>query len=103
MDSLNQESPLLLGRRASKNGKYSLEQEVGRGSFGVIYQAIDRVLEQQVALEMLDLSLKQHPKLVDFVHQFRDEAIGLAKCSHTNIVQVRDFFVEKELPFSIHY
>jgi serine/threonine protein kinase len=81
-----------------QDGKYFLEREVGRGSFGIIYQAIDSILKQRVAIKILDLSLRQHPKFVDFVAQFQGEAIGLAKCSHSNIVGVKDFFMEKELP-----
>jgi serine/threonine protein kinase len=59
---------------------------------------IDSIFKQRVAIKILDRSLRQHPKFVDFVAQFQGEAIGLAKCSHRNIVGVKDFFVEKELP-----
>jgi serine/threonine protein kinase len=81
-----------------QDGKYFLEREVGRGSFGIIYQAIDSILKQRVAIKILDRSFRQHPKFIDFVAQFQGEAIGLAKCSHANIVGIKDFFMEKELP-----
>jgi serine/threonine protein kinase len=81
-----------------QDGKYFLQREVGRGSFGIIYQAIDSILKQRVAIKILDRSFRQHPKFIDFVAQFQGEAIGLAKCSHKNIVGIKDFFIEKELP-----
>jgi serine/threonine protein kinase len=50
-----------------QNGKYFLQKEVGRGSFGIIYQAIDSIFKQRVAIKILDRSLRQHPK---FAHRF---------------------------------
>jgi serine/threonine-protein kinase len=87
--------------KSLQNGKYSLEQELGRGSFGITYKAINNILEQRVAIKMLNVSLEQNYYETDLVRQFQDEARRLAKCSHPNIVRVIDFFRENELPYIV--
>ena len=37
-----------------QNGKYFLEQELGRGNFGITYKATNLALERDVAIKMLD-------------------------------------------------
>ncbi|MGI6156792.1 MAG: hypothetical protein ACOYEB_12855 [Enterococcus lemanii] len=45
-----------------KLGKYIIKKELGRGGFGVVYQAIDTSLDRPVALKVL------HPNLVNDIH-----------------------------------
>jgi serine/threonine protein kinase/WD40 repeat protein len=66
-------------------GKYEIISELGRGGFGVVYEAKDLTLDRTVALKVL------HPQLaadVDFVRRFQAEAKSLAKLEHPNIVPV---------------
>ncbi|NEO31606.1 MAG: protein kinase [Symploca sp. SIO3C6] len=84
-----------------QGGKYTLEQELGRGGFGVTYKAIHHYLGQVVVIKTLNESLHQHPEFERFRRQFQDEARRLALCIHPNIVRVSDFFVEAGLPFMV--
>ncbi|MGL5803981.1 MAG: serine/threonine protein kinase [Xenococcaceae cyanobacterium] len=84
-----------------RNNKYVLKQEIGKGSFGIIYLAVDRTLRRSVAIKTLDLPLRQHPNFHHFVRQFYTEAIVLAKFSHPNIIGVKDFFIENRLPYIV--
>ncbi|HAJ61041.1 MAG TPA: serine/threonine protein kinase, partial [Cyanobacteria bacterium UBA8543] len=75
-------------------GKYTLEQELGRGGFGVTFKATHHYLGQPVVIKTLNESLRLNPEFDRFQRQFQDEARRLALCSHPNIVRVSDFFVE---------
>ncbi|AFZ18332.1 serine/threonine protein kinase [Allocoleopsis franciscana] len=91
---------LLVGKTL-QGGKYTLEQELGRGGFGVTYKATHHYLEQVVVIKTLNESLQLHPEFPRFQHRFQDEAKALALCVHPNIVRVSDFFVEAEWPYMV--
>ncbi len=82
-------------------GKYSLEQELGRGGFGVTFKATHHYLGQPVVIKTLNESLRLHPDFDRFQRQFQDEARRLALCSHPNIVRVSDFFIEAGGPYMV--
>ncbi|WP_416676012.1 serine/threonine protein kinase [Egbenema bharatensis] len=84
-----------------QNGKYTLDQELGQGGFGITYLAHHNTLGHIVVIKTLNDSLRQDPKFWEFQRQFQDEARRLAKFSHPNIVRVTDFFVEEELPYIV--
>jgi serine/threonine protein kinase len=84
-----------------RNNKYVLKQEIGKGSFGIIYLAVDRTLRRSVAIKTLDLPLRQHANFHHFVRQFYKEAIVLAQFSHPHIIGVKDFFIENRLPYIV--
>jgi serine/threonine-protein kinase len=84
-----------------QGGKYTLEQELGRGGFGVTYKATHHYLGQPVVIKTLNESLQSHPDFAHFQRRFQDEARALALCIHRNIVRVSDFFVEAEWPYMV--
>lgn len=84
-----------------QGGKYTLDQELGRGGFGITFKATHHLLNQQVVIKTMNNSLRIHPKYEDFQRQFQDEARRLALCIHPNIVRVIDFFLEAGLPFLV--
>jgi serine/threonine protein kinase len=65
------EQPDLTGTR------YELVRELGRGGMGVVYECLDRELQRNVALKVLD-------------EDWRDEARTLARLEHPGIVPVHD-------------
>lgn len=67
-------------------GKYSILEELGSGSHGVIYKAIDLELDRIVALKLLSNSRYDAKKREYFIK----EAKALAKHSHPNIVTLYD-------------
>jgi len=84
-----------------QRGKYTLEQELGRGGFGITFKATHHYLHQLVVIKTLNESLRRDPQFAKFQRQFQDEARRLAACSHPNIVRVSDFFLEDELPYMV--
>jgi serine/threonine-protein kinase len=84
-----------------QSGKYTLEQELGRGGFGVTFKATHHYLGQPVVIKTLNESLHLHPDFARFERLFQDEARRLALCIHPNIVRVSDFFVEAGWPYMV--
>jgi len=69
-------------------GKYELQEVLGEGSFGVVYKALDLVLDRTVAIKVLHPSLVRQHGLFE---RFKHEARLAAQLSHPNIVPIYDF------------
>ena len=69
-------------------GKYQIQEELGRGGFGIVYRAFDTVLEVERAIKELYPNLINDPA---FVNRFKQEARIAAKLDHPNLVPVHDF------------
>lgn len=91
----------MLAGKTLQRGKYTLEQEIGRGGFGITYRATHHYLGQVVVIKTLNETLRQAPQFTKFYRQFQDEARRLATCVHPNIVRVSDFFNEDGLPYMV--
>ncbi|MGB7444191.1 MAG: protein kinase [Coleofasciculaceae cyanobacterium] len=84
-----------------QGGKYTLDEELGRGGFGVTFKATHHYLGQTVVIKTLNESLHLHPDFARFQRLFQDEARRLALCIHSNIVRISDFFIEAGLPYMV--
>ncbi|HVY26231.1 MAG TPA: protein kinase [Polyangiaceae bacterium] len=71
---------------------YKLVSELGRGSMGVVYQALHLDLSRTVALKLMDPD-KLGGAAVD---RFRAEARSIAGLSHDNLIKVFDFGVAQD-------
>jgi len=90
----------LIGK-SLQEGKYTLEQELGRGGFGITFKATHHYLGQTVVIKTLNESWSQHPDFEQLLQNFQAEARRLALCVHPNIVRVSDFFTEAGLPYMV--
>ena len=80
---LGAEEPLLLG--TSLEGGLEVLEELGRGSFGAVYRARDRLLDREVALKVLS----GDARLADGARRrFLEEARVLARIDHPNVVRI---------------
>ncbi len=68
-------------------GKYQLQEVVGRGTFGVVYRALDTELDRTVAVKVPRLGILTTPEDED---RFLREARSAAQLKHPNIVTVYD-------------
>ncbi|MEM9447648.1 MAG: protein kinase [Cyanobacteria bacterium P01_E01_bin.6] len=88
-------------RKRLQSGKYTLDEPLGQGGFGVTFKATHHALKQTVVIK----TLKSSPGLgadLDLLKQrFQDEARRLALCSHPHIVRISDFFVEDDTPYMV--
>jgi len=74
-------------------GRYNIVKELGKGSMGVVYQALDPQIDRLVALKVL-----RHDRLTSeaFIHRFLKEAKAIGRLSHPNIVTVYDMGRDQE-------
>jgi serine/threonine-protein kinase len=68
-------------------GGYQLEEEIGRGSMGVVYRGKQIALSREVAIKILPHSLA---KDASYIARFIREAQIIAGLNHPNIVQIYD-------------
>ena len=69
-------------------GKYQVQAELGRGSFGIVYLGYQADLDRKVAIKELAPQLAGDPA---FLQTFRYEAQVMASLDHPNCVKVYDF------------
>ncbi len=69
--------------------RFFVMEEINRGSMGVIYRAKDIVLDEVVALKILNDYLCADPVAVE---RFKREARAARKLTHSNIVRIHDFY-----------
>lgn len=70
------------------DGKYSIENELGRGGMGTVYLATHLGTERPVAIKVISPQYMQRP---EFVERFRREARAAGRLRHPNVVDVTDF------------
>ena len=69
-------------------GKYKIVGELGRGTMGEVYKALDPVLNRYVALKTLAVRWRRRR---DAFERFQREAQAAALLNHPNIVTIHDF------------
>lgn len=72
-----------------KLGRYEIISELGRGAMGVVYKAIDPLIDRVVAIKTVSLNLTQS-ELADFEERFYREAKSAGRLNHPNIVTIHD-------------
>jgi serine/threonine protein kinase len=83
---------------ALAEGRYRIEDVLGRGGMASVYLAHDAELERPVAVKVLAEHLADRP---DFQDRFLREARLAAQLSHPNIVQVFDVGEEDGTPYIV--
>ncbi|MCU0549385.1 MAG: protein kinase [Leptolyngbya sp. Prado105] len=84
-----------------QNGKYQLNQILGRESLGATYSATQILLQQPVVIKTLDPSLQITQSFPQLKARFTEETRLLARCQHPSLVRVLDFFEEEQIPFLV--
>ena len=73
------------------DGKYRVEQRLGRGGMGVVYRVRHLGLQRRFALKLI---LGPHAGGQHFLDRFQTEARALGRLKHPNIVEVTDYGVD---------
>ena len=82
-------------------GDYRLIREIGRGAFGIVYEAIQESLQRRVALKVLPAELFPDASILK---RFKQEAQAAAQLNHPNIVTVHEAGQDGEFYyFSMEY
>ncbi len=67
--------------------RYRIVRELGRGGMGVVYQAVQPLMDRPVAIKVINPSVLAHP---DALPRFQSEVKTAAKLDHPNIVRAHD-------------
>lgn len=70
-------------------GRYKILDIVGRGAMGVVYKAVDPVIDRVVAIKTVNLSLS-HDDLEEYEARFQQEIKAAGRLNHPNIVTIYD-------------
>ncbi len=71
--------------RAALKDEYEILEELGRGGMAVVYKALDKQLDREVAVKVLPFSLAFD---AEFVERFQREARTAAKLEHPSIIPI---------------
>ena len=73
----------------SQLGRYEIVSELGQGAMGVVYKARDPLIDREVAIKTINLSLAQEER-EEYEARFYQEAKAAGRLSHPNIVTIFD-------------
>lgn len=92
----HQQTGGLIGRTIA--GRYRVERRIARGGMGVVYVATHLRLQRPVVFKVLSEHLEDDEKASA---RFEQEALGLSRLNHPNIVTVHDFGVEDGVTYIV--
>lgn len=79
-------------------GNYKITEALGQGGAGVVYKAIDTMLDRDVAIKVLRPDLASQTSVVE---RFRSEAVVLARLSHPNVATLYSLFRQTDELFMV--
>ena len=79
-------------------GRYRILDIVGRGAMGIVYKAVDPVIDRIVAIKTVNLSLSKED-LAEYEARFQQEIKAAGRLNHPNIVTIYDVGRNQELAY----
>ena len=70
-------------------GRYKILSIIGQGAMGVVYKAIDPMIDRTVAIKTVNLNLTRD-EIEEFEARFRQEIKAAGRLNHPNIVTIYD-------------
>jgi hypothetical protein len=89
-------SPLPKGEAALLAGRYEILRPLGRGGMGVVYQAVDHVLDEPVALKLLR---RRDGETETSSRRFRSEIKLARRVTHKNVCRIHDYGEDRGLAY----
>ncbi|MDP1940504.1 MAG: serine/threonine-protein kinase, partial [Gallionella sp.] len=82
----------------SQLGRYEVLSELGQGAMGVVYKAMDPLIDRIVAIKTINLGLAQEEK-EEYEGRFYQEAKAAGRLNHPNIVTIYDVGKSAEIAY----
>src|SRR4051812_17592232 len=70
-------------------GRYKIISELGQGAMGVVYKAVDPIIDRTVAIKTINLNLSKS-ELEEYEARFQQEIKAAGRLNHPNIVTIYD-------------
>lgn len=77
-------------------GRYQILRELGRGGMGIVFQAHDKDLNEQVAIKVLSPLLGSDP---DALERLKREVSSARRITHPNVIRIHDISERNGLHF----
>ena len=77
----------LLSLASALEGRYQVLSELGRGGMGIVYQAYDKQLKEQVAIKLLSPLLSTDPEALE---RLTREVSLARRVTHPNVIRIHD-------------
>ena len=77
---------------------YELGERIGSGGFGVVYRAVQPVVEREVAVKIILPEFANDP---EFIRRFESEARLVARLEHPHIVPLYDYWREPDAAYLV--
>lgn len=75
-------------------GKFRIDEQLGRGAMGTVYRATQLNLERPVAIKVMRTDILSNPVAIE---RFKREALAIARLKHPRIVAIYDYGVADEV------
>jgi serine/threonine-protein kinase len=86
-----------LAKGAVFAGRYEIQDTIGRGGMGVVYRAVDRQLDEVVALKLVrSEAMLAEPTLLE---RFKQEIKLARRVTHRNVLRTHDFGEAEGVPY----
>lgn len=72
---------------AALEGRYQVLKELGRGGMGIVFQAHDKTLREQVAIKILSPLLSTNQEALE---RLKREVSAARKVTHPNVIRIHD-------------
>jgi len=82
----------------TKIGKYDVVEIIGKGGMGVVYKAMDNLIERLVAIKMMTGAFAENP---DLLKRFYREAKSTGMLQHPNIVIIYELGDHEGNPYLV--
>ena len=86
----------MLVSEGQRLGNYRLHRLLGKGSFAEVYLAEHLYLNTPAAVKVLHTTFDKEEE-----HSFLTEAQTIARLAHPNVVRVREFAIERSMPYLV--
>jgi WD40 repeat protein/transcriptional regulator with XRE-family HTH domain len=77
---------------------YALGERIGAGGFGVVYRAVQPLVEREVAIKIILPQYANHP---EFIRRFEAEAQLVARLEHPHVVPLYDYWREPGVAYLV--
>jgi len=77
-------------------GRYQILEELGKGGMGMVYKALDKEINEQVAIKLLKPEIADDESTIE---RFRNELKIARKISHKNVCRMYHLAKEKDTPY----